>query len=59
MTKINLIIEKGEDGRLWGRVNFRNNLIVDVATTVDALKRKMRKLIMELYDIDIEFTWRN
>lgn len=56
MTKINLIVEKGEDGRLWGRVNFRNNLIVDVATTVDALERKMRKLIMELYDIDIEFT---
>lgn len=56
MAKINLIVERGEDGKLWGRVNFRNNLIVDFASTVDALEKKMRKLIIELYDIEVEFT---
>ena len=40
MAKINLIIEKGEDGKLWGRVNFRNNLITDFAATVEKLEKE-------------------
>ncbi len=55
MVKINLIIEKGEDGKLWGRVNFRNNLIVDLAPTVEMLEKKMRKLIKDFHDVDVTF----
>lgn len=55
MAKINLIIEKGEDGKLWGRVNFRNNLITDFASTVEMLERKMSKLIKDFYGVDAVF----
>ncbi len=55
MAKINLIIEKGEDGKLWGRVNFRNNLLTDFASTVEMLERKMRKLIKDFYGVEALF----
>ena len=55
MPKINLIIEKGTDGKLWGRVNYRNNLMVDVASNVEVLERKTQKLVREFYDVDVVF----
>jgi hypothetical protein len=55
MAKINLIIEKGTDGKLWGRVNYRNNLMIDVASTLGRLERKMQKLIKGFYDTDAVF----
>ena len=55
MAKINLIIEKGADGKLWGRVNFRNNLMSDFATSVEILERKMAKLVKDFYGVDAVF----
>ena len=55
MIKINLIIEKSEDGKLWGRVDFRNNLMTDFAATVEMLEKKMRKLIKDFHDVDAVF----
>ena len=57
MEKINLIIEKGEDGKLWGRIDFRNNLMTDFAATVEMLEKKMRKLIKDFYDVDVVFDY--
>jgi hypothetical protein len=50
-----LIIEKGEDGKLWGRVNVRNNLITDFASSVEMLEKKMRKLISDFHGMEAEF----
>jgi hemoglobin-like flavoprotein len=55
MAKINLIIEKGNDGKLWGRVNYRSNLMIDVASTVDVLERKIQKLIKDFYNTHVVF----
>ena len=55
MAKINLIIEKGEDGKLWRRVNFRNNLMIDFASSVEMLEKKMSKLIKDFYEAEIVF----
>jgi hypothetical protein len=55
MPRINLIIEKAKDGNLWGRVNFRNNLMIDFASTVERLENKMRKLIKKFYGVYAEF----
>lgn len=55
MAKINLIIEKGEDGKLWGRVYFRNNLMTDFASTVELLEKKMSRLIKDFYGVDAVF----
>ena len=55
MAKINLIIERGEDGKLWGRVNFRNNLIFDYAASVGSLEKKMRKLVKDFHGVEAVF----
>lgn len=55
MAKINLIIEKGEDGKLWGRVNYRNNLMTDFAATVEMLEKKLSKLVKYFHGVDAVF----
>lgn len=55
MPKINLIIEKGEDGKLWGRVNFRNNLLTDFASNVEGLEKKMCKLVKDFHGVNAVF----
>jgi DNA-binding transcriptional regulator YdaS (Cro superfamily) len=51
MQKILLIIEKGTDKDLWGRVSFDDNLIVDSAPSLELLERKMKKLLQDLHDL--------
>jgi len=50
MKKILLIIEK-DKGRLWGRVNYKNNLITDYAASIPALEKKMAKLLKDFHDV--------
>lgn len=50
MKKIVLIIEK-DKGRLWGRVTYKNNLIIDNAANVPALEMKMAKLLKDFHDV--------
>ena len=53
--KLLLIIEKN-NGKLWGRVNHRANLITDSATTIENLERRMRKLLKDFHDLkSVEF----
>ena len=58
MEKILLIIEKGTDKDLWGRVSLDDNLIVDSASSIELLERKMKKLLHDLHGLspaEIEF----
>lgn len=56
MKKISLIIERGEDAKLWGRINYEDNLIIDYANNIPALERKMKKLLKEFHSIsEVEF----
>ena len=58
MEKILLIIEKGVDKDLWGRVSFDDNLIVDSAQSMELLQKKMIKSLHVFHDLsigDIEF----
>jgi transcriptional regulator with XRE-family HTH domain len=62
MEKINLIIEKGTDKELWGRLTFDDNLIVGSAPSVEVLKKKMVKTLGDLYgltaeEIDLEIAY--
>lgn len=53
--KLLLIIEKSK-GKLWGRVNYRDNLITDFASNVNTLERKVRKLLKDFHQIpNVEF----
>ena len=62
MQKILLIIEKGKDKDLWGRVSFEDNLIVDAAPSLESLKKKMKKTLHDLHglnpaNIDFDFAY--
>jgi hypothetical protein len=52
MKKLSLIIEKSKDGKLWGRVKFGDNLIVDSASSPDELEKKMKKLLHRFHNIE-------
>jgi hypothetical protein len=48
--KLKLIIEKSK-GKLWGRVNYKDNLITDFATNIETLEKKMRKLLKDFHNL--------
>ncbi len=50
MQKLLLIIEK-DKGKLWGRLNYKNNLITDYAANVPALEKKMTKLLKDFHGV--------
>lgn len=54
---IQLVLEK-DGGKLWGRVSYDNNLIVDSATNLQALEKKIRKLLKEFHEVEtVEFDY--
>lgn len=52
MKKLLLIIEKSKGGKLWGRVEFDDDLIVDTAISPDELERKMKKLLQRFHQVE-------
>ena len=54
---IQLVLEKG-GGKLWGRVSYNENLIVDSATTLQALEKKICKLLKDFHQVeDVKFEY--
>lgn len=53
IQNIELIIEKGESG-IWGRVNYKDNLIVDEAGNLNDLELNLKGLLREFEDVDPE-----
>src|SRR5258705_8944113 len=51
MKKILLIIEKS-DGKLWGRLTYKNNLVTDYAKSIDVLEKKMAKRLKDFHGIE-------
>lgn len=55
--KFTLILER-EGGKIWGRVSVHDNLLVDSATNLQTLEKKIRKLIRDLEGIgNVEFEY--
>jgi hypothetical protein len=52
MKKLTLIIEKSGTGLLWGRVKYKNNLLVERATSIVSLERKMKGLLADFHNLD-------
>jgi|SRR5688572_3496878 len=48
-----LIVEKA-DGELWGRAKINGNLIVDTATSLETLKKKIKSVILDFEEIEID-----
>lgn len=48
---IQLILEKGAV-KLWGRVTYEDNLIVDSAANLQTLEKKMRKLLKDFHQVE-------
>jgi hypothetical protein len=54
---IQLVLEKG-GGKLWGRVTYDENLIVDSATTLQALEKKIHKALKDFHQLeDVKFDY--
>lgn len=51
MKKITLVIEKGSDEELWGRVDYDDNLITSNASTPDLLQKKIKDLLHKFHDL--------
>jgi hypothetical protein len=54
MKKIVLSVERGDQGELWGTVNYDDNLLVDNAPTIADLENQMRQLLMDFHDLQPE-----
>ena len=52
MKKITLIIEKGSDEELWGRVDYDDNLITGNAPTLELLQKKIRDVLHKFHGLD-------
>ena len=50
MERLQLIVEKGDDEQLSGRVNYEDNLLVDAAGTLNELQENMAELIADFHD---------
>lgn len=53
MTKVELVIEKGDEG-LWGSVKYNDNLISDQGKDLTELENKLKILLQEFEDVDPE-----
>src|SRR6476646_9855992 len=51
--QIPLIVEKSGD-QLWGRITVNDNLIIDTASTVESLKKKLAKLAKSLENVEVD-----
>ena len=47
--KIPIIIESVDEKGYWGRVYFEDNLIVEFNKTLEGLKKKMSKLLLDFH----------
>lgn len=52
MRKIEIIIEKADDGLLWGRLNYNNNLITDSGGSVQELESSLRNLLHDFEGVE-------
>jgi len=50
MKKLDLIIEKGKNKLIWGRVLYKTNLLVESAKNIPLLEDKMKKLLQNFHD---------
>ncbi len=53
-VKISLIIERGEEKVLWGRVLYKGNLITDFASSISELEQKMKNLMLKFEEVNPE-----
>ena len=55
--KLQLTLER-EGSKIWGRVSVADNLIVDSATSIQGLEKKIRKALVNFEGItDVEFEY--
>jgi hypothetical protein len=52
-TTLQLIVEK-QDDELWGRTKVKGNLIVETAKNVESLKKKMKALVFDFEEVEVD-----
>lgn len=54
IVKIPLIIERGDDKLLWGRVEYNGNLITEIGDSIPELEEKMKALLSDFEEVNPE-----
>lgn len=49
--KIPIILESVDEKGYWGRIYFEDNLMIDYAKTIEGLKKKMTKLLLDFHKL--------
>lgn len=56
MEKLTLTLENGDDGTLWGRVLYDDDLLVDSAPTLEELQAKIKQLLFDFHGVaEVQF----
>ncbi|HXH98981.1 MAG TPA: hypothetical protein VNI52_01845 [Sphingobacteriaceae bacterium] len=50
--ELELVIEKADDGQIWGRVNYEDSLVVDVAISISELEDQIRQLLKRQHQVN-------
>lgn len=53
MKKITVIVEKADDG-YFGRINYKDDLIIDEADTLEILSKNIIKLLKKNHSVDVD-----
>lgn len=51
-VKLELILERGQKGGLWGRVEYKKNLIAESAENTEKLEESLKNLLYEFEGLD-------
>ncbi|MDZ4710478.1 MAG: helix-turn-helix transcriptional regulator [Saprospiraceae bacterium] len=51
MKNLDLIIERGKNKMIWGRVTYKSNLVVESSKTIPGLENKIKKLLLDFHGI--------
>src|SRR5438874_13724650 len=57
--KVQLILERS-GSNLWGRISYNKDLIVDSATTLQSLEKKLKKILNDFHslkEVDFDYTY--
>jgi hypothetical protein len=58
VKKIQLIVENGGDGKLWGRTMHEDNLVTSTAANLQALEKKIKKVLKDFHNLSsVEFEY--
>ena len=52
MEVLTLTTEKGDKGLIWGRLMYKEDLMVEYAKSVEELEKQFKRLLKDFYNLE-------